>query len=193
MSPHIYKFLNSYIAKPLIKWNLTTDYIFIYKDISSLSSPLCHPEPNRTALQRYTATVERHVRRPVLTVHKNGFIKGSPCYFKPGESDHIQGCRDPGSWNVSTESRPHRRKSTTCPDATNSVFDSRLYSTSLRRPVCASFWVDCPFLIYWEHNKVSIIQMPWFPGDEKSLKQKAHSQNKKKENLYHGRYCSFSK
>lgn len=36
VSPHIYKFLNSYIAKPLIKQNLTTDYIYVY-----ISLPPC--------------------------------------------------------------------------------------------------------------------------------------------------------
>lgn len=41
----------------------------------------------------------------MLTVHKNGFIKGSPCYFTPDESDHIQGCRDPGSLNGSTQAQ----------------------------------------------------------------------------------------
>lgn len=75
----------------------------------------------------------------MLTVHKNGFIKGSPCYFKPGESDHIQGCRGSRELNVSTEPRLHSCKSETCPDAKNSALDSRFDSTSLRRPVCASF------------------------------------------------------
>lgn len=59
--------------------------------------PCVFQSPIEITLQQHTATVERRVGRAALTVHKNGFIKGSPCYFKPGESDHIQGCRDPGS------------------------------------------------------------------------------------------------
>lgn len=59
--------------------------------------PCVFQSPIVKTLQQHTATVECCVGRAALTVHKNGFIKGSPCYFKPGESDHIQGCRDPGS------------------------------------------------------------------------------------------------